>query len=281
MMDMMTKLTKDIRPVDTAVFAAVEDPNERQRLVKKETDRRRRELSLHFDSMLKEQGMDSATLAHNYGLEYCTVYANYRGRPFTLPLMNLGQILNEVFGVSVQMFLLGLPQPVELPRSVMAMAEHLSRLQGRDRQNLVKLAGRLHEQDRIAGTDAGSLTTAQLLRERVTEYADEHMLRPVDVCGLPGNSSVYMRRFLCELTQSDALDYSEIRLGTLLAIALSTGTAVDYFLSPNYLPYAELRHPGSGLPMAFDPHTMAFLEQYLMCSFESQKKLFAEVMNAE
>ncbi len=69
MMDMMTKLTKDIRPVDTAVFAAVEDPNERQRLVTKETCRRRMELSLHFDSMLKEQGMDSATLAHNYGLE--------------------------------------------------------------------------------------------------------------------------------------------------------------------------------------------------------------------
>lgn len=272
-------IMNSIAPVNISPFINIEDPQKRHKLIAQEVNRRRADISRAFDSALQSKSSDFVTLAHNYDLEPDRAAAIRRGRLFNLPLMKMGKILNDVFGVSAQEFMFGYSVPVELPRSLQCMADHLTQLPPAVKRKLVSCAGSLHKQDIMSGTDAyHSQTSVQLLRDRVCEFAEDHMIKPVDLCGSPQEVSVYMRRLLSSLSKDSGKEIGRINLATVMIISLLSGIAIDYLVSPNYLRYNNMVRNSTKHPMAYDQLTMQLLEQYLSCSKSSQEEIFAKVL---
>lgn len=267
----------NVSPVDISEFNCISNHDLRHKMITKEFKRRRKELSPAFRDTLKSNNKDLSVLAHNYGLRLDQLYAIARGRMFNLPLMKIGRIVNDNFSMSAQEFLFGYQRPVELPRSMQSLADHFAQLPTAVKRKLVSFAGKLNKQDIENETDAYHQSPVQLLRDRVLEYSEDHMIKPVDLCGPPEDASTYMRRLLSYLV-TDRAQIDNINLNTPMTFSAWTELAVDYFISPNYLPYNEIFQHGTRHRVVYDQLTMQLLEQYLSCSKASQEKIFAKVL---
>lgn len=158
-----------------------------------------------------------------------------------------------------------------------SLADHFAQLPTAVKRKLVSFAGKLNKQDIENETDAYHQSPIQLLRDRVLEYSEDHMIKPADLCGPPEDASTYMRRLLsCLVTDRAQID--NINLNTPMTFSAWTELAVDYFISPNYLPYNEIVQHGTRHRVVYDQLTMQLLEQYLSCSKASQEKIFAKVL---
>jgi hypothetical protein len=124
-----------------------------------------------------------------------------------------------------------------LPRALSAALEPLEREDDATRNRVVKYSQELRAEAARSQHLAKELPFNELLRDRITELAQDADVIPFNVCG--ANAEPAVRASIRNLTDRDNFCCS---LNALLYIAACNNTAIDALIAPNPVPFTMIRY---------------------------------------
>lgn len=220
----------------TMELERIDDPKEHYQYALTEFKAARRRASVTVKNDLSARGIPNAFAAGRMSIDLGGFGRQLKGN-FALPPEALVTLCNSLLLKSVTQVLFDEKGETKLPRALSAALEPLEHEDDAIRNRVVKYAQALRAEAARSQHLAQEAPLNDLLRDRVTELAQDMDVIPFNICGVNAEPSV--RASIRNLIDRDNFCCS---LNTLLYIAACSNTTIDALIAPNPVPFTAIRY---------------------------------------
>ena len=220
----------------TMELERIEDPKERYQFALAEFKAARQRASLTVKNDLSAREISNVFAAGRMGVDAGGFGRQLKGN-FALPLEALVKLSNDLLLKSVTQVMFGDKGETKLSRVLSVALEPLENEDDATRNRIVKYAQALRSEAARSQHLAQEEPFNDLLRDRITELAQDMDVVTFNICGADAEPAV--RTSIRNLIDRDNFCCS---LNTLLYIAACNNTALDYLIAPNPVSFTVIRY---------------------------------------